>query len=75
MSLVISKAKREHTGIYTLVVTSEAGEDKTDITIKVIDKPSAPGKPIISELTDETARADWTPPLDDGDCSIRGILP
>ena len=28
MSLVISKAKREHTGIYTLVVTSEAGEDK-----------------------------------------------
>jgi len=74
ISLVISKAKREHTGIYTLVVTSEAGEDKTDITIKVIDKPSAPGKPVISELTDETARADWTPPLDDGDCSIRGYL-
>ena len=44
-SLVISKAKREHTGIYTLVVASEAGEDKTDITIKVIDIPTAPGKP------------------------------
>ena len=28
ISLAISKAKREHTGIYTLVVTSEAGEDK-----------------------------------------------
>ena len=33
MSLVISKAKREHTGIYTLVVTSEAGEDKARFKI------------------------------------------
>ena len=73
-SLVLSKAKREHTGVYTLVVESEAGEDKTDITIKVIDIPSAPGKPVISELTDETCRADWTPPSDDGSCEIRGYL-
>lgn len=36
-TLKLEKAKREHTGIYTLVVASEAGEDKSDITIKVRD--------------------------------------
>ena len=30
----LKNARRNHTGIYTLCVTSEAGEDKTDITVK-----------------------------------------
>ena len=73
-SLAIHTAKRSDTAKYTLRVTSEAGEDNFDIVVKVIDVPSIPGRPAISGLTDESCRCDWTPPLDDGDCEMRGYI-
>ena len=33
---------------------------------------TAPGKPVISELTDETCRVDWTPPQSNGGSAITG---
>ena len=73
-SMQIVNAKRSDTGKYTLRVTSEAGEDNFDFVIKVIDVPSCPGRPAISNLNDESCRTDWTPPQDDGDCEMRGYI-
>ena len=48
-SMSIANAIRSDTGVYTLKVTSEAGEDNFDMLVKVIEPPGVPGRPIISD--------------------------
>ena len=40
------------------------------INVAVFDVPTQPGKPVISDLTDETCRVDWTPPKSNGGSAI-----
>ena len=40
------------------------------INVAVFDVPTQPGKPVISDLTDETCRVDWTPPKSNGGSNI-----
>ena len=41
--------------------------------VSVLDVPAAPGAPVISDLTDETCRLDWTPCASNGGSPIVGF--
>jgi len=73
-TMVLMRSDRSDTGLYRLYVKSEAGEDSAIFKITVIDKPDRPGQPQISELSGEDCMCDWTPPEDDGGCTIKGNL-
>ena len=70
-TMVLMRSTRADTGLYRLYVKSEAGEDSAVFKITVIDRPDRPGQPQISELTGEDCMVDWTPPEDDGGCTIK----
>ena len=73
-TMVLMRSDRNDSGLYRLYVSSEAGEDSCLFRITVIDRPSRPGRPEISELTGEDCQVDWTPPEDDGGCHIQGYI-
>uniref|UniRef100_F7AV37 Myosin-binding protein H n=1 Tax=Ciona intestinalis TaxID=7719 RepID=F7AV37_CIOIN len=73
-SLIIDKSKRTDSGEYTLILTSEEGFESATFTVKVIDVPSAPTVPKVSNVTAETCYAVWTGPSCNGGCEIKGYV-
>jgi len=63
-ALVVESARVFDSGVY------EFGDASCAFT--VTDVPTAPGKPVISDLTDETCRLDWTPPQSNGGSAVTG---
>jgi len=41
---------------------------------KTIDGPTAPGKPIASEIAEKSVALNWDSPLDDGGCEITSYV-
>nr|XP_014343834.1 PREDICTED: myosin-binding protein C, cardiac-type [Latimeria chalumnae] len=74
----IEGAERADEGVYTVVVQNPAGQDKADITIKVVDVPDPPEAPKISNIGEDfyawgfNVALEWTPPKDDGNAEITG---
>lgn len=65
------RAKRPHSGTYTIVAKNASGEDRADVRITVLGKPSAPNGPLkVSDVHKHGCKLKWDKPDDDGGTPI-----
>jgi predicted phage tail protein len=71
MSFDISSSLRADAGRYTVTLTNDLGSITASAQVTVLDKPGPPQPPLnVSNVTKESARIAWKPPLDDGGSPI-----
>lgn len=71
VSFDVSASLRSDAGRYTLTLTNNLGSITASAQVKVLDKPGPPQAPLnVSNVTKESARIAWKPPLDDGGSPI-----
>lgn len=69
----LSKAKRIHSGTYTITATNASGCDSATIEIKVLSKPAKPEGPLdVHDVHKEGCKLSWKKPKDDGGLPIKG---
>ncbi|KAF8563128.1 hypothetical protein P879_12048, partial [Paragonimus westermani] len=61
-SLPLGKVKREDAGDYEVMISNELGEVSVTVQLIVLDKPSAPRQPDVSENTGERVLFHWLEP-------------
>lgn len=67
----IMKAKRAQSGKYVIVAKNEVGEDKAEVEIAVLGKPSKPQGPLeVSDVHKHGCKLKWKKPEDDGGTPI-----
>lgn len=67
----IMRAKRPQSGKYTIVAKNQVGEDRADVDITVLGKPSAPNGPLkVSDINKHGCKLKWEKPDDDGGAPI-----
>lgn len=65
------RAKRPQSGKYTIVAKNQVGEDKADVDITVLGKPSSPNGPLkVSDVHKHGCKLKWEKPDDDGGAPI-----
>ncbi|XP_033116214.1 twitchin-like [Anneissia japonica] len=73
--LCVPDAIRDDFGDYELVLSNDSGTVSEKCKINVLDKPSPPEVPIeITEITANTCKLAWNPPLDDGGSEISNYI-
>nr|XP_046186850.1 myosin-binding protein C, fast-type-like isoform X1 [Oncorhynchus gorbuscha] len=73
-SFVIEGAERPDEGQYSIIVTNPAGEDRAELTIKIVDVPNPPENVRCMGVGEDTATITWDPPKFDGGAPIKGYL-
>ncbi|MCJ8738990.1 hypothetical protein PDJAM_G00041840 [Pangasius djambal] len=73
-SFVIEGAERSDEGLYTITVTNPAGEDKAEITIRIVDVPDPPENVRCTGVGEDTASITWDAPQFDGGSLVKGYL-
>ena len=68
-SLPLGKVKREDAGDYSVSIANELGEVSTTVHLIVLDKPSAPRNPHVTDNTGERVVLNWQQP------EFTGLLP
>ncbi|XP_050067771.1 twitchin isoform X12 [Anopheles maculipalpis] len=69
--LTISNITRAHGGTYEIKAENASGYDEAQLTVTVLDKPTAPEGPLkVSNVHKEGCSLKWNPPLDDGGVPI-----
>ncbi|XP_061506911.1 twitchin isoform X8 [Anopheles gambiae] len=69
--LNISSVTRAHGGIYEIKAENASGYDEAQLTVTVLDKPTAPEGPLkVTNVHKEGCSLKWNPPLDDGGVPI-----
>lgn len=67
----ILRSKRPQSGKYVIVAKNEVGEDRAEIDITVLGKPSTPKGPLnVSDITKHGCKLKWKKPDDDGGAPI-----
>lgn len=67
----IMRSKRPQSGKYTIVAKNQVGEDRADVDITVLGKPSAPNGPLkVSDVNKHGCKLKWEKPDDDGGAPI-----
>ncbi|VDL91668.1 unnamed protein product [Schistocephalus solidus] len=61
-SLPLGKVKREDAGDYTVVIANELGESTVTVHLIVLDKPSPPRNPQVTDNTGERVVFEWQEP-------------
>ncbi|KAG8335958.1 myosin light chain kinase activity protein [Homalodisca vitripennis] len=65
--LLIMKATRAESGKYTIIAKNSVGEDRAEIDITILGKPSKPKGPLeVSDVTKNGCKLKWKKPEDDG---------
>lgn len=65
------RAKRPQSGKYTIVAKNQVGEDKAEVDITVLGKPSTPNGPLkVSDVNKHGCKLKWEKPDDDGGTPI-----
>lgn len=65
------RAKRPQSGTYTIIAKNQVGEDKAEVRITVLGKPSAPNGPLkVSDVHKHGCKLKWDKPDDDGGTPI-----
>lgn len=68
---VMMRAKRPQSGKYTIVAKNSVGEDRADVDITVLGKPSPPNGPLkVSDVHKHGCKLKWEKPDDDGGAPI-----
>uniref|UniRef100_A0A8C7D3R8 Myosin-binding protein C, fast-type n=1 Tax=Oncorhynchus kisutch TaxID=8019 RepID=A0A8C7D3R8_ONCKI len=73
-SFVIEGAERTDEGQYSIIVTNPAGEDRAELTVKIVDVPNPPENVRCMGVGEDTATITWDPPKFDGGAPIKGYL-
>ncbi|XP_062387737.1 myosin binding protein Ca isoform X1 [Sardina pilchardus] len=73
-SFVIEGAERSDEGKYNITVTNPAGEDKAELTVKIVDVPDPPENVKCTGVGEDTATIIWDVPKFDGGVPIKGYL-
>ncbi|KAM4723158.1 myosin-binding protein C, cardiac-type [Rhinophrynus dorsalis] len=71
---IIEGAEKQDEGAYTVVLKNEAGEDKANINVKVIEAPDPPESPRILNIGEDYCTVQWEPPKYDGGQPILGYI-
>lgn len=67
----ILRSKRPQSGKYVIVAKNEVGEDRAEVDITVLGKPSTPKGPLnVSDITKHGCKLKWKKPDDDGGAPI-----
>ncbi|KAM4613282.1 myosin-binding protein H-like [Polymixia lowei] len=70
--LFIRSAEREDSGVYEMCVKVEDFEDKSSLTLQIVELPGAPATMKIVDTWGFNAALEWTPPVDNGNTDITG---
>ncbi|XP_041053921.1 myosin-binding protein C, cardiac-type isoform X2 [Carcharodon carcharias] len=71
---IIEGAERSDQGVYTVLVKNPAGEDRADITVRVVDIPDPPESPRILTVGEDSCTIQWDPPAFDGGQPVLGYV-
>lgn len=70
-NILILKVQRPQSGKYTIVAKNASGEDRADLEITVLGRPSTPKGPLdVSDVTKHGCKLKWKKPEDDGGSPI-----
>ncbi|UYV65935.1 unc-22 [Cordylochernes scorpioides] len=69
--LVVKEAERADSGTLLLTATNANGKDSAQVTVNILDVPSAPESLSISNVTKEGCQLSWQAPHDDGGSEIQ----
>uniref|UniRef100_A0A182ZZG7 Immunoglobulin I-set domain protein n=1 Tax=Echinostoma caproni TaxID=27848 RepID=A0A182ZZG7_9TREM len=61
-SIALAKVKPEDAGLYQVTITNELGETSITVELIVLDKPSVPRNPKVTDNTGESVVFTWTEP-------------
>uniref|UniRef100_A0A3Q0QZQ2 Myosin-binding protein H n=1 Tax=Amphilophus citrinellus TaxID=61819 RepID=A0A3Q0QZQ2_AMPCI len=70
--LFIRSAQREDSGVYEMTVKVDSFEDKTTITLQIVERPGPPASVKLVDAWGFNAALEWTPPKDNGNTDITG---
>uniref|UniRef100_A0A8C3YJ13 Myosin-binding protein C, cardiac-type n=1 Tax=Catagonus wagneri TaxID=51154 RepID=A0A8C3YJ13_9CETA len=70
--LFIRAARRAHSGAYQVTLRIENMEDKAELVLQVVDKPSPPQDIRVTEAWGFNVALEWKPPQDDGNTELWG---
>ncbi|XP_055280040.1 myosin-binding protein C, cardiac-type isoform X2 [Moschus berezovskii] len=70
--LFIRAAHRAHSGTYQVTLRVENMEDKAQLVLQVVDKPSPPQDIQVAEAWGFNVALEWKPPQDDGNTELLG---
>ncbi|KAI4564592.1 hypothetical protein MJT46_010390 [Ovis ammon polii x Ovis aries] len=70
--LFIRAARRAHSGIYQVTLRVENMEDKAQLVLQVVDRPSPPQDIQVAEAWGFNVALEWKPPQDDGNTELWG---
>ncbi|XP_046722571.1 myosin binding protein Ca [Silurus meridionalis] len=73
-SFVIEGAERSDEGPYSITVTNPVGEDKAEVTIRIVDVPDPPENVHCTGVGEDSASVLWDPPKFDGGSLLKGYL-
>ena len=68
--LVCTKAKREYTGKYSLLLKNSCGFDTVSCNVRVLDRPSPPQSVRGEDVEGDSLTLRWLPPKDDGGSEV-----
>ncbi|XP_048463230.1 myosin-binding protein C, cardiac-type [Rhincodon typus] len=71
---IVEGAERCDQGVYTVLVKNPAGEDRADITVKVVDVPDPPDAPRVLSVGEDCCTIQWEPPAFDGGQPVLGYV-
>jgi hypothetical protein len=75
IKLIMTNARRDDTGIYTLKADNEHGQDQADVDVVVMVEPSKPKGPLkVDDIYAEGCSCEWGPPEDDGGTPVTHYL-
>jgi hypothetical protein len=75
----LTKAEFDDQGPYSCYIEKTDQDENVhkswhEFMVNVIDRPSPPQKPTISDIGSDDCMINWMPPLDDGGCPFRGYI-
>ncbi|XP_044207570.1 myosin binding protein Ha isoform X1 [Thunnus albacares] len=70
--LFIRGAQREDSGVYEMVVKVDSFEDRTTLTLQIVELPGPPASVKLVDTWGFNAALEWTPPKDNGNTDITG---
>uniref|UniRef100_T1GCH3 Twitchin n=1 Tax=Megaselia scalaris TaxID=36166 RepID=T1GCH3_MEGSC len=73
--LIVKNADRSDSGTYTITAENVNGEDKVEVKVIVLDKPSPPNGPLkVDNVLANSCKLHWNPPDDDGGQPIENYV-
>lgn len=73
-TIVIKNATPEHSGIYKLKLENEVGSDSCEIQVQILNSPSPPTDLHAEQLSHESVKLTWQPPVDDGGSDVTNYI-